>query len=100
LAGGCLAPIGGWARDAADGRLILGACVLEIGGDTVHRVAAEASTAIRAEGRRAVSAEAEARDEAEALGAADALGRHVAALLLAQGADLMLARMRSGATES
>jgi hydroxymethylbilane synthase len=82
LAGGCLAPIGGWAREAADGGLVLGACVLEIDGDVVRRVVAEASTTIRDEGWRAVSA------------AADALGKRVAALLLDQGADRMLARMR------
>ncbi|NBU30909.1 MAG: hydroxymethylbilane synthase, partial [Actinobacteria bacterium] len=29
LAGGCLAPIGAWASQTADGSLALGACVLE-----------------------------------------------------------------------
>jgi len=84
LAGGCLAPIGGWAREAADGSLVLGACVLEIDGDVVRRVVAESSTTARDEGARAVSS------------VADALGKNVAALLLDQGAGAMLARMRGG----
>lgn len=88
LAGGCLAPIGGWAREMADGRLVLGACVLEFDGAKVRRVVAEASTMIRDEDARDVSA------------AAEALGRKVAALLLAQGADRMLARMRGGSADS
>ena len=84
LAGGCLAPIGGWARQLADGSLVLGACVLEIDGDEVRRVVAEASTVTPDAGEAALS------------GTADGLGKQVAAMLLAQGADRMLARMRRG----
>jgi hydroxymethylbilane synthase len=78
LAGGCLAPIGGWARRTADGGLMLGACVLEERAAGAHRIVAEAITDGRA-------------------GAAtpEALGREVARLLQEQGADAMLERMRS-----
>jgi hydroxymethylbilane synthase len=75
LAGGCLAPIGGWAHFRADGRLELGGCVLEDRGGIVTRIVAR--TAI------------EVSD-----GSPEALGRAVAADLRSQGADAMLARMR------
>jgi len=81
LAGGCLAPIGAWARDTADGRLELGACVLEETGETageikINRILAE-SVAFAGE-------------------SAAALGCRVAADLVHQGATDMLARIRGG----
>jgi len=81
LAGGCLAPIGAWARDTADGRLELGACVLEETGETageikITRILAE-SVAFAGE-------------------SAAALGCRVAADLVHQGATDMLARIRGG----
>ena len=81
LAGGCLAPIGAWARDTADGRLELGACVLEeavenAGEIKIHRILAES-----------VASEGES---------ATALGCRVAADLVDQGANGMLARIRGG----
>ena len=74
LAGGCLAPIGAWASQAADGSLALGACVLEDLGDRVHRITASAF------------GPAAAPEE---------LGRIVAQHLQDAGADAMLARMRA-----
>lgn len=74
LAGGCLAPIGAWASQAADGSLALGACVLEDLGDRVHRITASAF------------GPAAAPEE---------LGRIVAQHLQDAGADAMLARMRT-----
>ena len=81
LAGGCLAPIGGWARTAEEGGLALGACVLEDDGGVVRRLVAEGATP---------------RDEGDEVSvpAAEELGREVAAGLLARGAVAMLARMR------
>ena len=76
LAGGCLAPIGAWARDTADGRLELGACVLEETAGEINRITAEAVA-----------------DERES---AAALGCRVAADLVHQGANDMLARIRGG----
>ena len=81
LAGGCLAPIGAWARDTADGRLELGACVLEetvenAGKIKIDRILAE-SVAFAGE-------------------SATALGCRVAADLVDQGANGMLARIRGG----
>ena len=81
LAGGCLAPIGAWARDTADGRLELGACVLEEAAENageikIHRILAES-----------VASEGES---------ATALGCRVAANLVDQGANGMLARIRGG----
>jgi hydroxymethylbilane synthase len=81
LAGGCLAPIGGWARCDATGRLVLGACVLEETTTGVRRITAEAAE---------VSG-APAFDAAHAA----ALGRRVAEQLLRQGAVDMLASMRA-----
>ncbi len=74
LAGGCLAPIGAWASQAADGSLALGACVLEDLGDRVHRITASAF------------GPAAAPEE---------LGRIVAQHLQDAGADAMLVRMRA-----
>jgi len=76
LAGGCLAPIGAWARDTADGRLELGACVLEETAGEINRIIAEA-----------VANERES---------AANLGCRVAADLVHQGANDMLARVRGG----
>jgi hydroxymethylbilane synthase len=81
LAGGCLAPIGGWARCDATGRLVLGACVLEETTTGVRRITAEAAE---------VSG-APAFDAAHAA----ALGHRVAEQLLRQGAVDMLASMRA-----
>ena len=80
LAGGCLAPVGGWARIAGDGGLTLGGCVLDLDADRggVSRIVAEHS------------APAAASREAAA-----ALGESVARSLLDQGAEAMLARMRT-----
>lgn len=80
LAGGCLAPIGGWARTRADGWLELGGCVFEAQGDrsqreVVHRIVAHGAIDPNAE-------------------APESLGISVAAELQKQGADAMLARMR------
>jgi len=73
LAGGCLAPIGAWASQSVDGRLKIGACVLEDLGDRVHRIIASAF------------GPATAPEE---------LGCSVASRLRELGADAMLARMR------
>jgi hydroxymethylbilane synthase len=79
LAGGCLAPIGGWARLSAAGGLVLGGCVLEMDEPTevVRRIVAEETVAIR--------------DQTEPA----ALGEAVAARLRAAGAEAMLQRMRT-----
>lgn len=78
LAGGCLAPVGGWARRTADGGLALGGCVLDIDPSTnqVARVIVEESI------------------PGQTVVAADELGGLVAARLVAAGADAMLERMR------
>ena len=78
LAGGCLAPIGGWAHVRADGRLELGGCVLEERGGAVTRIVARTATDL-------------------SIGSPEDLGRAVAAELQRQGADAMLARMRERA---
>ena len=88
LAGGCLAPIGGWARWES-GRLRLGACVLEAGEGGVVTIAAEDVLGV---GGSTVDAAGSDADSPEAL------GRRVAEKLRALGADLMLARMRAAAS--
>jgi len=88
LAGGCLAPIGGWGRRTAAGLLELGACVLEDRGDTVHRIVAEAA------------APADGGPARRELTVPEALGRRVAEMLLARGADAMLRRVRSGRADT
>lgn len=75
LAGGCLAPIGAWAR-SEEGGLVLGACVLGPRGEVVERV--EASAPRRAEE------------------SPEALGERVADMLLAAGAEALLAEARRG----
>jgi hydroxymethylbilane synthase len=81
LSGGCLAPVGGWARVDAEGALWLGARVLERAGQSVRHVGAEARQALVPKG-------------SDLLQTADELGQQVAASLLAAGAAEMLARMR------
>jgi hydroxymethylbilane synthase len=81
LAGGCLAPIGAWARLQDDGFVILGACVLEDEGGRVRRIVAEQQA-----GSRIAEVSSAAFRE---------LGADVAAGLLADGAADMLARMRA-----
>lgn len=76
LAGGCLAPIGAWARAGAGG-LELGGCVLEDRGGAVQRIVAEGV--------------ALADQSPEAFGAA------IAEQLRAAGADEMLAAARAAA---
>jgi hydroxymethylbilane synthase len=71
LAGGCLAPIGAWARASGEGRLRLDAVVLA------------------ADGSRRLAAHAEALD-AEAT----ALGTDVARMLIAQGARELIEQSR------
>lgn len=76
LAGGCLAPIGAWARIDGD-RLTLGAAVFEQAAGHVRRVFAE---------------------ESGAADAAEAVGLRVAAALRDAGAEEMLFRMRQAAS--
>jgi hydroxymethylbilane synthase len=77
LAGGCLAPIGAWARCGTDGALELGGCVLEERVGTVRRIVAEGV--------------APPDQSPEAFGAA------IAEKLRAAGADGMLAAARAAA---
>lgn len=88
LAGGCLAPIGVWGHHNADGRLLLGGCVLEDSGHSVNRIVAMAMAA-DAEGDPQALSESPER-----------LGRRLAEMLLAQGAEAMLARMRARAQQA
>jgi hydroxymethylbilane synthase len=81
LAGGCLAPIGAWARHDAGGRLELGACVLEDRGGRILKVFASQESAPDEGGR-----------------APELLGQAVAGALLSQGAEEMLRRMRQSPT--
>jgi hydroxymethylbilane synthase len=81
LAGGCLAPIGGYAIEAR-GMLELSACVLENTPRGVLRI--DMTAAIEVDGL----------SDDEALEMARRLGVRVAEGLLEQGADAMLARMR------
>ncbi len=85
LAGGCLAPIGAWGRHADDGRLELGGCVLEDTGDRVTRITATVRAAAVDGDRRALS------------GQSESLGKQLAEMLLARGAESMLLRMRARA---
>ncbi|MGB8852135.1 MAG: hydroxymethylbilane synthase [Pirellulales bacterium] len=83
LAGGCLAPIGGWARTDADGALRLGACVLEDAGGHVRRILAE-------------KVMMPSQEVSDGSGPAT-LGGWVAESLLTNGAAEMLARVRAEA---
>lgn len=77
LAGGCLAPIGAWARVSDSGALVLGGCVLEAVDGGVRRIVAEATAPLG--------------DNPEVL------GRAVADELRRAGADEMLAAARVNA---
>ena len=82
LAGGCLAPVGGWARIDGDA-LSLGGCVLEPNHETVARLEAQDRTDLPP-----------GCDVHAGRGPAESLGRRVAGRLVAGGADAMLARVR------
>lgn len=83
LAGGCLAPIGAWARAEDGGRLELGGCVLEDDGGNVTKIEAD------------VRANIGERDQRGPTDLPESLGRQLAEALLARGAGPMLARMRT-----
>jgi hydroxymethylbilane synthase len=85
LAGGCLAPIGGWAR-LEGGRLTLGACVLEDTTAGVVSLVCEEQAAVQQPG-----------GDVSPPVSPENLGHRVAEKLLAGGADRMLARMRDAA---
>jgi hydroxymethylbilane synthase len=80
LAGGCLAPIGGWARYSDDGVLTLGGCVFDVdpASGAVSRIMEEQSSSPEMMGHQAL-----------------ALGEAVAQQLIAAGAEAMLIRMRT-----
>jgi hydroxymethylbilane synthase len=84
LAGGCLAPIGAWARFEG-GVLALGGCVLEIVGDKVSRIMVDSGRSGQDEDHVA----ALPRDLSPEL-----IGRRAAAALEAMGAGAMLEQMR------
>lgn len=77
LAGGCLAPIGAWARLNSAGGLELGGCVLEDRRGTVHRIVAEGVAAA---------------DQSP-----ESFGETIAGRLREAGADEMLAAARAAA---
>ena len=83
LAGGCLAPIGGWARIEAE-ELVLGGRVFDV------EVGPEPLSSPAAELRRAWSVD---RDDVST--SAEALGSAVAGLLVAQGANRLIERVRA-----
>ncbi len=78
LAGGCLAPIGAWARDNEAGILQLGACVLEDCGEEIKKITMQKDSGGEG-GSEPVQ-----------------LGLRVAESLILQGANEMLTRMRDG----
>ncbi|NBP79726.1 hydroxymethylbilane synthase [bacterium] len=82
LAGGCLAPIGGYAREKGN-KLELTACVLENTPTGVERIDVTRSVSV------------EAADAEHAMQAAAELGQQVADELRQAGADAMLERMRN-----
>lgn len=90
LAGGCLAPIGCWARHDSRGRLALGACVLEIVPQGVERLVVDSGELAAAGAALAVG-----DDEIPP----ERLGIRAAESLLARGAAGMLDRMRAHATQ-
>jgi hydroxymethylbilane synthase len=92
LAGGCLAPVGGWARLTDGGRLELGARVLESHADGIAEVTAERSEPV--DQGRLVGLARSVHNTARRL------GRQVAADLLSLGAGEMLERMRLASDES
>jgi hydroxymethylbilane synthase len=75
LAGGCLAPIAGWARQDAAGLLLLDAWVFEDRGIDVHGIHGTGAAALGSE-------------------PPETLGERVATGLIGQGADAMLDRAR------
>ena len=85
LAGGCLAPIGGWARFERPGHLAFGACVLEMHGHDVTRLEADNGGLGTTASAFPPTAVGESPEE---------VGRRAAAALVARGAEAMLARMR------
>lgn len=80
LAGGCLAPIGGFAAEK-EGKLELTACVLDNTPSEVRRIDATAAIAVDSSADEVMQAAAD-------------LGHRVAEQLRAAGADSMLSRMR------
>jgi hydroxymethylbilane synthase len=86
LAGGCLAPIGGWARVATTGDLVLGGCVFGLDEPP------QAAACLRAEVHR--PRPADGFDEVSLASAARELGDEVAATLVAQGAARVLEDVR------
>lgn len=88
LAGGCLAPVGGWARLDDAGRLALGGTVLECRHDRVTQVTIERFCPWS--GGELVGSARPGHNSAVSL------GRQVADDLLAEGAGMMLQRMREG----
>lgn len=87
LAGGCLAPIGGWARLDSAGSFVLGARVLESVEGRIREVTVERSEPA---GRwHLVGSDQSVHNGARSL------GKRVAEDLLAAGAGEMLARMRA-----
>ena len=93
LSGGCLAPIGAWARLRNDAHMTLGGCVLELDSSTsvVRRVFAEETTAVSFSPLGGVHPA-----ELSPIPAMETLGASVATHLLANGAGIMLERMRAG----
>lgn len=89
LAGGCLAPIGGFGR-VVEGALLLGACVFGEQGGAVARLVAEASGSPHEVGILPDSGDVSTRS----LAVAESLGRRVASLLEADGASSLLATFR------
>lgn len=88
LAGGCLAPIGAWARFEEGGTLALGGCVLEIVGDEVSRIMVDSGRSV-ADGGPAAPLSREVSPEV--------VGRRAAAALEVLGAGPMLEQMRAQA---
>jgi hydroxymethylbilane synthase len=86
LAGGCLAPVGGWARPTESAGLVLGARVLETRGGRTDEVTVEHAMPLRPDDLLAQTP--------SFLDACRSLGRHVADELLDRGAGSMLDRMR------
>jgi hydroxymethylbilane synthase len=91
LAGGCLAPIGGWARLDERGWFVLGATVLEDSDGTPRRIFAETATELSGE-KPGTGALADSTGPT-----AKSLGFDVASRLESLGASAMLARVRAHA---
>jgi hydroxymethylbilane synthase len=89
LAGGCLAPVGAIAEELSPGQIRLSACVLEepaAGG--VRRIVATAERSLEVGGEKSPAEPGFMRATMQEL------GREVAGMLQAQGADAMLAAAR------